>query len=145
MTAQDFLNIWLKIIGISGLIIISLFLIGGIQYDLNVRVGMYSEVYWIFLFAFFCILLNFAFLIPMLVMVIISMFIYEKGKITTYVNFKKVKRIFRVMMVFSFGLIIYYFEWELFNIIFSFILVSMNTLIGEILMDRFWEKNKQNS
>jgi hypothetical protein len=81
----------------------------------------------------------------MLVMVIISMFIYEKGKITTYVNFKKVKRVFRVMMVFSFGLINYYFEWELFNIIFSFILVIMNALIGEILMDRFWKKIKQNS
>lgn len=95
MTTQDFVKIFFKIIGVSGIFILIFSFTMSLSpfFDADgSEMNISSSFY--FVITLILIALNFAFLLPMLVIVVNSMYYFEKGTITKEANFKKIKTCF---------------------------------------------------
>jgi hypothetical protein len=135
LTAQHFLNIWLKIIGISGVFTLLFLFFGTPILDADSEENGNPITFIVYL-TFIKIAINFAFLLPMLVIVVNSMYYFEKGTITKEANFKKVKLVFIITMILTALITLIYIE----DVLTTILLMGMNTIMGIILLNRFWSK-----
>ncbi len=135
MTTQDFLKIWFKIIGISGIFVFFTIIfqppfVDGNNSEIEFRISTKL------VFTFIGTAINFAFLLPMLVIVVFSIYYFEKGTFSKETNFKKVKLVFIITMIFSALFPLFYVE----DVLTTMLLMGMNAIIGIILLNRFWSK-----
>jgi len=137
MKVQDFSNIWLKIIGISGVFTLLYLFFGTPILDADSEENG-NPITFIVYFTFIRIAINFAFLLPMLVIVVNSIYYFEKGTITKEANFKKVRLVFIITMIFTALVTLFYVE----DVLTTMLLIGMNTIIGIVLLNRFWSEYK---
>jgi hypothetical protein len=135
MTAQDFLKIWFKIIGISGIFVFFIIVFQPPFVDENnseIEFRISTKI----VFTFIGIAINFAFLLPMLVIVVFSIYYFELGTNSKETNFKKVKLVFIITMILTALFTLFYVE----DVLTTMLLMGMNTIIGIVLLNRFWSK-----
>lgn len=139
MTANDFLKIWLKIIGISSIFILIFSFIISLSPFLDADGSeMILHSYSYIVFSVYAIVLNTVILIPTLLIIMYKVNTCENSVITSLNDFENTKTAYKLLMAITFVIILVEIP-----LVGAFLLMCLNTIIGLVLFNNSWKKYQQ--